>query len=140
MSTGGADADFIEALEAEPDPMKRIRMVARYSRQQWQKGAVELDLMLFSPDIKDPRLVELAERVLTYKREINRTICTIVFPDSLRRPDVSLDEIADYATAVDSGAAVSALMRLGWTMDHYEDWLGRLLALFLDPAKVPEAL
>ncbi len=131
---GGTGAEFFEALSAEPDPMKRIRLAARFGREQWQEGAVELDLMLFSPDIKDPRLVDLAQQVLAFKFEINRAMFEILFPDSIRRPGVSVDQIATFAAAVDSGYSITTLMKLGWTMDQYEAWIVQLLSLFLDPA------
>ncbi len=136
--TSGDDwsEDFVAALLAEPDPMQRIRMTARFSKEQWSDGALELDRMLFSPDAKDPRLEELAEQVLSFKLSINRAIAEMLFPDSIRRSDVSLDEIAAFATTVDSGPSITTLRRLGWTMDDYEGWITRLLSLFLDPDKV----
>lgn len=139
MNSGdaGDDGRFFAALVAEPDPMTRIRMAARYSREQWQEGTLELDLMLSSPDIKDPRLINLAEQVLNYKLMANKAVCEILFPDAIRRSGVSLDEIAAYAVTVDSATTITTLLRLGWTMDDYEDWLSRLLALFVDPASLP---
>ena len=139
MTSGdaGEDGQFFAALAAETDPIARIRMAARYSREQWQEGALELDLMLSSPDIKDRRLIDLGERVLQYKLEANRVVCGILFPDGIRRSGVSIDEIAAYAVAVDSAPTITTLLKLGWTMDDYEEWLSRLLALFVDPASLP---
>ena len=113
-------------------------MAARYSRGQWQEGALELDLMLSSPDIQDQRLIDLGEQVLAYKLAANKAVCGILFPDSIRRPGMSVDEIAAYAAAVDGAPTITTLLRLGWTMDDYEDWLTRLLALFLDPTALAE--
>ena len=131
----GAD-DLVAALQAEPDPKERIRMTARLSREQWNEAALELDRMLFSPDAKDPRLEELAEQLLAYKLSTNRAFAEVLFPDSIRRPDVSLDEVAAFATTIDSGPSITTLLRLGWTMDDYENWTVRLLSLFLDPEAI----
>ena len=134
MSSDGIEEEaFVDALAAEPDPRQRIRMTARFSRDQWQEGALELDLMLSSPETKDPRLIELAEQALAHRLEVNRAVCAILFPDSIRRAGVTIDEIAAFATTVDSAPSITTLLRLGWTMDEYEDWLVRLLDLFIDP-------
>jgi len=50
-----------------------------------------------------------------------------------RRRDTSLDEIATYFTAVDTAATVNKLIRLGWTLEDYENWVVKILTLLLDP-------
>jgi AcrR family transcriptional regulator len=140
LAAGQADAEFLEALKAEPDPIRRIRMVARSSRELWDSGGVlELDLMVLNPDQRDPRLVELQRMSLAYRHESTRAVCEVLFPADIRRPGLDLDEIAAFATAVDSGAVVTMLRSLGWSMDRWEAWLVELMALFLDPARVPGA-
>jgi hypothetical protein len=65
----------------------------------------------------------------------------ILYPDEIRRPGMGLDYIAAYFTAVDTAATVSKLLKLGWTLQHYEKWVVELLTLFLDPTgliKTPE--
>ena len=134
MSSDGSDEEaFLEALASEHDPRRRIRMTARFSREQWQEGALELDLMLSSPEMKDPRLAELAEQALAHRLEVSRAVCRVLFPDSIRRPDVTVEEIAAFSLAVDSAPSITTLLKLGWTMDDYEEWLVRLLDMFIDP-------
>ena len=36
-------------------------------------------------------------------------------------------------TAIDTAATVSKLIKLGWTLDDYENWVVQFLTLFLDP-------
>ena len=134
---GGSDAAFLAELEAEPDPIERLRLVARNSRELWTSGALELDAMLFSREIRDPRLDELQQRSLAYKLESTRAICEVLFPDAVRRPGFSIDDIAAFGTALDSAATVMTLRSLGWSMDQWEAWLVDFLALFLEPRKVP---
>ena len=131
--TGDPDVDLIEALRAEPDPMKRIRLAARAARDIWEGGAFELEEMVYSPDVQDPRLIELAENALTHTHASTRTMVEILYPDDIRRPGFNVEDIAVYFTAVDTAATVSKLLRLGWTLDDYEDWIVHLLTLFLDP-------
>lgn len=130
------DAAFIERLKTQPDPIKRIEMIALDSRQTWESGALQLELMTLNDQIRDPRLRDLAERGLEYKRASAERVSRAVFSDDIRHPDVELDDIVALAMAVDSASTVSALMRLGWSMDQWQEWLQRLLLLFLDPGQL----
>ncbi len=137
-AVGSTEASgFLEALSGESDPIQRIRMTAGFSRQQWQEGALEIDLLLSSGELRDPRIVELAEQSVEYRLEVNRAICAILFPDSIRDPRFSVDEIATFATAVDAAPTIKSLRTLGWTMDDYEDWISKLLTVFLEDDSEP---
>jgi len=125
---------FLAALAAEPDPIERFRLVARGSRELWESGALELDLMLNGSEIRDPRLEELQRRSLAYKLESTRAACEVLFPDDIRRPEFSLDDIAALGTAMDSATTVTTLRALGWSMDRWEQWVIEFLTTFLDPA------
>ena len=131
--TGDPEVELIEALRAEPDPMERIRIAARATREIWEGGAFELEQMVSSPDIKDPRLIELSEKALAHTLASTRAMVEIIYPNEIRRPGTSADDIAAYFTAVDTAATVSKLLKLGWTLQHYEKWVVELLTLFLDP-------
>lgn len=131
--TGDPEVDLIEALRAESDPMERIRIAARSAREIWEGGALELEQMVSNPDVKDPRLIELSEMALAHTLASTRTMVEILYPDEIRRPGASLDDIAAYFTAVDTAATVGKLLKLGWTLQHYEKWVVELLTLFLDP-------
>lgn len=132
---GGQEAAFLASLEAEPDPIERFRMVASESRSLWESGALELDLMLYGGEIRDPRLEELTQRSLDYKLQSTRDVCAVLFPDDIRHPDFSVEDIAAFGVALDSAATVTTLRSLGWSMDRWEEWLVELLSLFLDPAR-----
>jgi len=136
---GNPDADIIETLRAEPDPMERIRLAARATREIWEGGSFELEQMVFSPDVKDPRLLELADTALSHNLEVTRTIAELLFPDSIRRRGLDLDDIAVVFTAIDTAATVTKLIKLGWTLQDYEEWLVQFLTLFLDPDLVNDA-
>lgn len=140
IESGGpaADAALIEKLNAQPDPIQRIRMVAQDSRQTWESGALQLELMAFDEHIRDTRLQDLAKRGLEYKRASAERVSRAVFPDSIRHPEVEIGDIVALAMAVDSASAVSILLRLGWTMDQWQEWLERILFIFLDPERFAE--
>jgi AcrR family transcriptional regulator len=137
LAMGEADAAFVAALRAEPDPHERIRMVARGSRELWESGALEMDLMISNAGPKDARLEELQRRSLAYKLESTREVCEVLFPDDVRRPDIRLEDIVAFGVAIDSAAVVTTLCALGWSMDQWEAWLVQLLELFLDPERRP---
>jgi hypothetical protein len=80
---------------------------------------------------------ELERVSMQHKLDGTRETCEILFPDGIRRPGLSLDDIVVFATAVDAGSVVKTVRELGWTMDQWEAWLVQLLTLFLDPATVP---
>lgn len=128
------DAESVAALAAISDPLERIRRVARASREEWEGGALELELLVFDPHVQDPRLREVARLGLAQKHASTRAYAEILFPDDIRRPGVELEDIAAFATAFDSAASVVALRALGWDMDRWEAWMAELLTLFLDPA------
>jgi AcrR family transcriptional regulator len=130
---GGVEAELLAALTAEPDPIERIRMAARSSRQLWETGALELDLLVSRGEVRDPRLDELQRRSVAYELETNRVICAVLFPEGQRRAGYSIDDLAAFITAIDSGPVISRLRSLGWSMDRWEAWAVELLILFLDP-------
>jgi AcrR family transcriptional regulator len=130
---------YLAALTAEPDPIERIRMAARSSRQLWETGALELDLLVSRGGVRDLRLDEIQRRSLAYELETNRAICAVLFSDDVRRAGYSVDDIAAFITAIDSGPVISRLRSLGWSMDRWEAWAAELLILFLDPRIVDAA-
>jgi AcrR family transcriptional regulator len=131
------EAALLQALRAEPDPVARIRKVARQSREFWEQGAepiLQLELLVAHPTKRDPRLIELAGQAAAHKLAGTRAICEILYPDAVRRPGFDRETIAAFAAAVDSASSVLALQRMGWDMDRWERWVTDLLTLFLDPA------
>jgi AcrR family transcriptional regulator len=134
-----AELAFLETLRAEADPVARIRMVARQSRDFWEQGAepiLQLELLVIHPATRDPRLAELADLGIAHKHAGTRAICEILYPDGTRHPGFDLDEIAEFATALDSASVVISLQRMGWSMDRWERWVISMLTLFLDPSVV----
>jgi AcrR family transcriptional regulator len=139
IDAGGdaADTALIEALRSEPDPIRRIRIVARDSREFWTEGAeaiLQLELLVADPELPDPRLDELAEKSLAHKLATTRTVAEFLFPDEIRRTGFDLDDIVEYLATVDSATTILTLRTLGWDMERWERWVVQLLTLFLDPA------
>jgi hypothetical protein len=113
------------------------RGAERHGRgQEDHARSLELDLLVSRREVRDPRLDELQRRSLAYELEANRAICAVLFPDGLRHERYSVDDIAAFITAIDSGPVISRLRSLGWSMDRWEAWAVDLLILFLDPRVV----
>lgn len=70
--------------------------------------------------------------LVAHNHASTRTMVELLFPDSLRRSGLDLDDMAVVFTAIDSAATVSKLIKLGWTLEDYVGWLVQFLALFLD--------
>lgn len=118
----------VEELRAEPDPVERIRIVARWASESWEQGMLEFETMLFGAMHDDDRLRETADRALQSKREAYDGVAAILFPDDLRRHDVALDDVTDLMLAIDSAPTVRFLIEdCAWTYDKYEDWLVELM-------------
>jgi AcrR family transcriptional regulator len=133
-----ADARLLDALRREPDPLTRIRIAARDSRQTWEGTALELELMVLNANSTDSRLKDLERMARQFKLEGAMAVCEILFPDEIRRPDFSLEQIAEVAAAVDSAATVTSLVKMGWTMDQWESWVADFLTHFLAPEWLDE--
>jgi hypothetical protein len=67
------------------------------------------------PDVKDPKLAEMAEKALAHNVASTPTVCEVLFPDSIRRSGPCLDDIATFATAVEPAVTFTTLTKLGWT-------------------------
>ena len=126
---------WIARMRAEPDPIRRIELVASWSRDLWEHGLLELEAMLLEAGSVDARLAEVAEHARQSKLQMHRSLSAILFPDEIRRPDVTLDEVAGLTMAIDSAAVVRTLVsHLGWTFETYERWLVEILVrTFLAP-------
>ena len=129
------DGGLLAALRADADPLARIRIVARASRETWEHGMLAFEAMVFNPQVNDPRLDELRRAGWESKYANTRAVAELLFPDDIRRPGVGLDKIVDIAMAIDSAATVKTLVEdCGWTYDQFEAWLTDFMATqFLDP-------
>ncbi len=130
------DTGLLDQLRAERDPITRMRMAAHASRLEWEQGLLEIESMVFNPEVQDPRLKELAERGWKHKRENTRVVVELLFPAEIRRAGIELEEVVDIVMAIDAAPTVRTLIEdCGWDFDRYEEWMFEfMINQFLDPA------
>jgi AcrR family transcriptional regulator len=136
---GEREVELMRALNEESDALERIRIVARDSALFWDEHAdaiLQLERLGFDPELSDPRLEELSEKSLEFQRLSTRMVCEILFPDEIRRRNLSFDDIVDYLTAVDSASTMTNLRNLDWSIERWEAWVVQLLSLFVEPDAV----
>jgi AcrR family transcriptional regulator len=136
---GEREVELMRALNEESDALERIRIVARDSALFWDEHAdavFQLERLGFDPVLSDPRLEELSAKSLEFQRLSTRMVCEILFPDEIRRRDLSFEDIVDYLTAVDSASTLTNLRNLDWSIERWEAWVVQLLSLFVEPGAI----
>ena len=134
VAGGGApepseERDLAAELLAEPDPRRRIEIVAAETRRVWEGGMLQFESMLLDAAASDPRAAEVASAAWQQKFEENRQLFALVFPEGSRRTDLDHDEALDLLFALDSAAFARILIEdRGWSYDQFE----RVLATTLE--------
>lgn len=131
------DRGLAEQLQAEGDPIARIRIVAAWSRMVWEQGMLQFESMLLDAAASAPRVAEVAASAWQEKYENNRRLFPLAFPEDTLPGHLGLDDALDIFFALDSAAFVRILIEdRGWSWDRYEHWLAIILQrLFTD---IPE--
>jgi AcrR family transcriptional regulator len=134
-STTAFQKDFVQAVQSEPDPQRRSQMLIQASRQSWERGAADLEVVLVRAADADPRLSEMAEKAAEGRLEANRKALRLVLGNHRLKSGVEFDEVAELIWALDSPQVYRALVRdRGWSPEKYEHWIVRIIerALFPD--------
>lgn len=115
-------------LRDEPNPERRIEIIAEWSRMTSEQGMLEFESMLLDAAGSDPRVTEVAAQAWRQKYEDTKRVFPLVFPDEVRNDDFALQEALDLVFAIDSAAFTRTLIEdRDWSWDKYE----RLLAVVL---------
>jgi AcrR family transcriptional regulator len=111
---------------AEPDPTRRLALMAHLNRRQWEFGH-DVVPMLEAAAASD---AEVARMLANWKEERARIIHAAVRPLApALRPGLTWKEAAATVRALSAPEAYSELVKgEGWKPDRYEKWLARLLA------------
>jgi TetR/AcrR family transcriptional regulator, regulator of autoinduction and epiphytic fitness len=132
--TAAFQKDFVQAVQSEPDPHKRARMLIQASRQSWERGAADLEVVLVRAADADPRLTEMAEKAAQGRLEAYREALGLVLANHQMKSGVEFDEVAELVWALDSPQVYRALVRdRGWSPEKYEHWIMRIIERTLFP-------
>jgi AcrR family transcriptional regulator len=127
-------AALIEELRSSPDPDKRLRIIARWSRGTYERGIAQIEAVIEEAARSDPNVQALAHRAAEERYRFTRLLADVV-AEVLPSVDTSqLDQIAQFVWATDSSPVYRMLVeQQGWTPDQFEDWIYRLYRSVLPP-------
>jgi AcrR family transcriptional regulator len=112
------DRDWYRALLAEPDPERRLRRVASYSRAVKERSAPLMEVIRRGADA-DPDVAALWDRIQSDFHGIQRGIVETL---PLRK-GLDVDAAADILWALNNPDVWQLLVgRRGWTPEHWERW------------------
>jgi AcrR family transcriptional regulator len=129
QATLNDSADVFVQVRDAASPAERLRIIGQWSGSAYERGAADLEMVVFGAAEADPRVQELADtiRELRYQ-DVRRLVAAVAGNEVSPPPGVTLDEIADYIYATWSSAVYLQLVRdRGWTTHQYIDWSVRMV-------------
>lgn len=124
-----------EEAAGEPDPGRRLEMVAHASRRQWEFGSTLVAIYQGAAAADREAAAELAEALRGRRSALDRVVDGM--KDALR-PDLDVGRAAAILRALCLAEVYRELVDVsGWSPDEYESWLGETLKRQL---LFPEAL
>lgn len=126
--------DFMASVGAEQTPSERIRVVAAWSASVYQRGAADLEEVVFAGAAADPRVEDLAHYMKEQRYGDIRALVPAVAGDAGPPRGMTFDDIADYIYAVWSSPVYRMLVTdRGWSLEKYIDWCVLMVErMFLD--------
>ena len=122
-----------EEAAGQPDPERRLEMVANASRRQWELGGALVAIYQGAAASDREAAAELEEALRGRRSALDRLVEGM--RESLR-PELSVDRAADILRALCRAEVYRELVEdSGWPPDEYESWLGKALkGQLLSPA------
>jgi TetR/AcrR family transcriptional regulator of autoinduction and epiphytic fitness len=118
-----SDLDILNAIRAEPDPRGRLRMIAHWSRETFERGIAQLEEVIAEAAASSPDLRELARHASNERFEAVLMIAGVV-REAVPQPPPDIEKLAEFIWAVDSSPVYRMLVEeRGWSPQEYEDWI-----------------
>ncbi len=115
---------WYRAMLAEPDPERRIRLMARTSRAVKERAAALMEVIRGAAP-SDPDIGALWERIGTDFHGIHRPLVEGLAADGALRPGLDAETGADVLWTLNHPAVWQLLVvERGWSPERYERWLG----------------
>jgi TetR/AcrR family transcriptional regulator, regulator of autoinduction and epiphytic fitness len=109
----------------QPDPERRLEMVAHATRRQWETGGSVLAVYQGAAAADREAAAELEEALRGRRAALDRVVEGM---EETLRPDLGVDRAAAILRALCRAEVYRELMdESGWTPDEYEAWLGETL-------------
>jgi AcrR family transcriptional regulator len=127
------DQAWVREILAEPDPYRRVNMLARNGRAILERRAA-VDEVVTAAAAADPAIAALAERSRQERYAGQRRLLEIVVGATGLREGLDLGTAADVLYAIGSPETYRLLVvDRGWSGSRFERWYGETLALLLLP-------
>jgi AcrR family transcriptional regulator len=119
--------ESVAQVRAEPDPHRRIALVARLARQIYETWSLELALLRGAGAVA-PELAEIARAVEERRWHQQERLVAFLQEHGVLRLDLAPDQATDALWALASFDVYHMLvMERGWPPERYEAWLGAML-------------
>lgn len=117
---------LMEQALMDGDISQRIATAARWTRQQWERGADVLTLLHAAAQVDADVAAMLAGWIEEKSRAMARFVASL---EGSLRPGLDLERAGDLFDALTIPELYRELVdRSGWQPDEYEQWLARVLA------------
>ena len=124
-----------EQASREPDPERRLEMVAHASRRQWETGGAVVAVYQGAAAADREAAAELTEALRGRRAALNRVVEGM---EGSLRPGLDADRAAAILRAVCRAEVYGELVEeSGWTPEEYEAWLSETLKGQLLPSDAP---
>ena len=109
----------------EPDPERRLEMVARATRRQWETGGAVVAVYQGAAAADREAAAELREALRGRRAALDRVVGGM---NEALRPDLPVDRAAAILRALCRAEVYRELVEeSGWSPDEYETWLTEAL-------------
>lgn len=117
---------LMEQALSEPDVHQRLKLAARWTRQQWERGTDVLPLLQAAAQ-DDPEVAAmLASWIADKSAAMTHFVASL---EGMLRPGLDLRRASNLFDALTIPEVYRDLVhRCGWLPDDYEHWLADLLA------------
>lgn len=115
-----------EEASRQPDPKRRLRMVANATRRQWETGGAVVAVYQGAAAADREAAAELKEALRGRRTALDRIVEGM---KEALRPDLEVDRAAAILRALCRAEVYRELVEeSGWSPDEYEAWLFETLA------------
>ncbi len=128
------DSPRMALMSASPTPADRLRVVAGWAREAYERGLADLENMVAAAAPADDRLGQLVEDMALQSYEDTRSFVLAILGDAGAPSGIEVEDIVDYVWAVESTSVYWRLVsERGWTTQKYVEWFVDLFErMFLD--------
>ncbi len=110
----------------QPDPERRLEMVAHATRRQWETGGAVVAVYQGAAAADREAAAELREALRGRRAALDRVVEGM--EEAALRPELSVDRAAAILRALCRAEVYRELVEeSGWAPDEYEAWLGETL-------------